>query len=177
MRSGSTVPIVVHRVGQVSGHSRTGFWSASEAIPRLLLSGQALGSLPRLPRYRPTFLPSDVVARVVKRELLSTEGGSRAVNHVAREPVAWAAYLDLLAGSDAYGPFAVVESTDEWCARVLSHPTRLPAADVLDFVRELEAVSAVSFEPSPLDDEGTTAGASEQEVGAWLRVWAGDADW
>lgn len=58
-------PIIIIRVGQLCGNSRTGAWNASEAYPIMLSSARVSGCLPDLPGEALSWLPVDTAARSV----------------------------------------------------------------------------------------------------------------
>lgn len=58
-------PIIIIRVGQLCGDSRTGAWNATEAYPIMLSSARVLGCLPDLRGEALSWLPVDVAARSV----------------------------------------------------------------------------------------------------------------
>lgn len=62
--------ISIARVGQLSGASDTGVWSASEAYPLMLASMKATGALPDLQREVLNWLPVDVAARAFVEDAL-----------------------------------------------------------------------------------------------------------
>lgn len=55
-------PIVIIRVGQLCGNSRTGAWNATEAYPIMLSSARVSGCLPDLPGEALSWLPVDAAA-------------------------------------------------------------------------------------------------------------------
>lgn len=58
-------PIIIIRVGQLCGNSRTGAWNATEAYPIMLSSARVSGCLPDLPGEALSWLPVDAAARSV----------------------------------------------------------------------------------------------------------------
>lgn len=58
-------PIIIIRVGQLCGNSRTGVWNATEAYPIMLSSARVSGCLPDLPGEALSWLPVDIAARSV----------------------------------------------------------------------------------------------------------------
>ncbi|KAK7710297.1 putative NRPS-like protein biosynthetic cluster [Diaporthe eres] len=58
-------PIIIIRVGQLCGNSRTGAWNATEAYPIMLSSARVSGCLPNLPGEALSWLPVDTAARSV----------------------------------------------------------------------------------------------------------------
>lgn len=58
-------PIMILRVGQLCGNSRTGAWNANEAYPIMLSSPRVTGCLPNLPGEALSWLPVDIAARSV----------------------------------------------------------------------------------------------------------------
>ncbi|KAL1848673.1 putative NRPS-like protein biosynthetic cluster [Diaporthe australafricana] len=58
-------PIMILRVGQLCGNSRTGAWNATEAYPIMLSSARITGCLPDLPVEALSWLPVDLAARSV----------------------------------------------------------------------------------------------------------------
>lgn len=58
-------PIIIIRVGQLCGNSRTGGWNATEAYPIMLSSARITGCLPDLPSEALSWLPVDTAARSV----------------------------------------------------------------------------------------------------------------
>lgn len=58
-------PIIIIRVGQLCGNTRTGSWNATEAYPIMLSSARVSGCLPDLPGEVLSWLPVDVAARSV----------------------------------------------------------------------------------------------------------------
>lgn len=58
-------PIIIIRVGQLCGNSRTGVWNATEAYPIMLSSARVSGCLPDLPGEALSWLPVDTAARSV----------------------------------------------------------------------------------------------------------------
>lgn len=58
-------PIIIIRVGQLCGNSRTGAWNATEAYPIMLSSARVSGCLPNLPGEILSWLPVDIAAQSV----------------------------------------------------------------------------------------------------------------
>lgn len=58
-------PIIIIRVGQLCGNTRTGAWNATEAYPIMISSARVSGCLPDLPGEALSWLPVDVAARSV----------------------------------------------------------------------------------------------------------------
>lgn len=58
-------PIIIIRVGQLCGNTRTGAWNVTEAYPIMLSSARVSGCLPDLPGEALSWLPVDVAARSV----------------------------------------------------------------------------------------------------------------
>lgn len=58
-------PIIIIRVGQLCGNSRTGAWNATEAYPIMLSSARISGCLPDLRNEALSWLPVDTAARSV----------------------------------------------------------------------------------------------------------------
>lgn len=58
-------PIIIIRVGQLCGNTRTGAWNATEAYPIMLSSARVSGCLPDLPGEALSWLPVDIAAHSV----------------------------------------------------------------------------------------------------------------
>ncbi|KAK2606703.1 hypothetical protein N8I77_005434 [Diaporthe amygdali] len=67
-------PIIIIRVGQLCGNSRTGAWNATEAYPIMLSSARISGCLPDLPGEALSWLPVDIAARSVLQISASPSG-------------------------------------------------------------------------------------------------------
>ncbi|CAG8937814.1 unnamed protein product [Penicillium salamii] len=80
------------RIGQVSGHSKKGLWNDSEAIPLMIRSALAVGSLPELPGTC-SWLPVDKAAATIL-ELAKSCAASGGIGYIATASSSTTPYVD-----------------------------------------------------------------------------------
>lgn len=117
--------ISIARVGQLSGATDTGVWSASEAYPLMLSSALATGVLPDLKGEVLTWLPVDRAAAAFVEDALTSpraqddvgDTGGPAVHHVLN-PDTSVQWSDLLTWLTRREPSLHGVSVDEWLSRL-----------------------------------------------------------
>jgi hypothetical protein len=173
------VPVIIHRIGDLSAHSRTGRWDPAAAIPRMLRISLRVGRLPRLEGFRPAWQSPDLIAETVKRSLLRDTDSCNVVDH--RRPATatdWTNYLEVIAGLGiCSGPFD--DSVEKWgkLAEQVGRSTTTPPTPVglLEELKKLETCASAGSYPAPTG-AGRSRSEMTDEVRAWFHAWTDGDD-
>ncbi|KAF7330079.1 Acetyl-CoA synthetase-like protein [Mycena kentingensis (nom. inval.)] len=169
------------RIGQVSGSPSNGAWSTTNWVPVVVKSSFAIGSFPSRPAAELSWIPPDVVARVVIDVALEGDAQLRATNLVHPCPVAWDTIFGALA-SDAGLPLVPI---DEWVQRVEASAAdataedleRIPAMKLAELLKDLldGQGSTPQFEMGHVTQVSPTLATLEQlnekDAGMWMKYW------
>ena len=172
----------VLRIGQLSGDTQAGIWNETEAIPLMIRSALATGTLPALDE-QPSWLPVDVCARAIAElslapqpAITNTAGaaadandGEEMVYHVLNPRTfsfrfALLPTLESLAESGRYPKFDIV-SPQVWLEKLAASeqdPAKNPSIKLLDFWKGKYG-TASETEAKNDDDEGAAGLTFETE--------------
>jgi thioester reductase-like protein len=108
------IPIAIHRPGNITGDSKTGYWPSGDALTRMLRLCALIGAAPDLD-LGIEFTPVDFVAAAVTAVLMADEGGGATLHLTAPERTT---LRTLTIWLNAYGVPCVTVPVTEWLARV-----------------------------------------------------------
>lgn len=152
----------VVRVGQVSGHSESGVWNASEAYPLLLSSARLVGCLPKLDGEELAWLPVDKAAAAFVQLAVSNDqqnvsedlAGSTHVFYTLNpeDKTSWNSIISWIQKSEKFEIVPVQEwlhKLEELRSSGAEDKKQHPCLKLLDFWKSSYGTSAMNGEDMP----------------------------
>lgn len=178
------MPVKLLRVGQLCGHTRTGYWNTDEMWP-IMFASSAHPSISAIPDFKGKvvdWVPVDIAARTISDILLSDQqqGGYAVHNIVNPSPIPWSELIEMLQegrlGSSSNKKMDVV-SMKAWVQRLSSQAEVGASPDEISGLRLLQFFESMALEEAEEEkkvfETEKTRGISEslRECGAFNQQW------
>lgn len=175
------MPIKLLRVGQLCGHTRTGYWNTDEMWPIMFASSTHL-SISAIPDFRGKvvdWVPVDIAAGTIRDVLLSEKKQEEYAVHniVNPSPIPWAELIGILQRGDLSRVEKMnVVSMKEWVRRLSSQAEAGVSPDEISGLRLLqffENMALEDVEEEKMFETEKTRGISEslRECGSFNQQW------
>lgn len=167
------------RVGQLCGHTRTGYWNTDEMWP-IMFASSAHPAISAIPDFRGKvvdWVPVDIAAGTVRDILLSNQNDIYSVHNVVNpSPIAWSELVGMLQKGNL-GPNEMnVVSMKEWVERLTSQVEAGTSPDEISALRLLpffEDMALEEEEEKKIFETEKTRGISKslRECGGFSQLW------
>ncbi|KAE8449261.1 hypothetical protein EG329_008428 [Mollisiaceae sp. DMI_Dod_QoI] len=184
------IPIKLLRVGQLCGHTRTGYWNIDEMWPIMFATSAhpSISAIPSFPRKVIDWIPVDTAAKTVGDILLQSKTGDEEIgenyavhNIVNPSPIPWSELVSMLQSSAlvlSSPPTSTLSPIpmEEWVQRLTSlsengaSPDEIPGLRLLQF---FESMVLEKDEEGKVFETGKTRGISKnlRACGGFNQKW------
>lgn len=134
------IPIKILRLGQISGHSKSGYWTTEDMIPILIQASALLGAFPIVNGHI-DWIPSDVAAQSIHDILMSKPIDMYTVYNITNpHRVPWSELVPILQSSGVLSPTVREISISEWVLELDKEGTKgtpFPGLQLLSFFESM----------------------------------------